>query len=70
MSSYQQMMKWNRKHPKGINYKKGYMGFHSTRGFTPAYAWLIENWLPYLEKCRLQGIEPMDQEQYYKSQLR
>ena len=68
--SYTQMMKWNRKHPKGISYKRGYMGFHTTKGFTPALAWLKEDWWPYLERCKAEGVEPMECEQYYKSQLR
>jgi hypothetical protein len=60
-------MKWNRRHPKGTRQT---CIMHTNSGFTPAITWLEHNWWPYLEKCKAQGIEPMECETYYKSQLR
>lgn len=65
--SYEKMMKWNKKHPKGISYKKGWMGFDtSTPGsFTPSMAFLDENYFPYRERCAKAGIEPASCKDYY-----
>jgi hypothetical protein len=65
--SYSKAMKWNKRHPKGTRQT---CIMHTNSGFTPAIAWLEHKWWPYLEKCQTQGIEPMECETYYKSQLR
>ncbi len=64
--SYAKAMKWNRKHPKGT---KQTIIMHTNSGFTPAHAWMINKWFPYLEKCKQNDIEPMKCEEYYKSKL-
>jgi hypothetical protein len=65
--SYKQMMHWHRKHPRGG--KPQYMGFDSCNGFTPAHSWLVEDYQPYLEKCKVEGIVPLSCKEYYDSQL-
>jgi hypothetical protein len=65
--SYEQMMKWNRKHPRGG--KRQYMGFDSSSGFTPSHAWLVEDYQPYLDKCKAEGITPMGCKEYYDYQV-
>lgn len=65
--SYTKAMKWNKKHPKGT---RQVCIMHTNSGFTPAIAWLNEDWFPYLEKCKKENIEPMECEEYYKSKLR
>ncbi len=66
--SYEQMMRWNRKHPKGL--PRQYMGFDCHSGFTPAHTWLVEDYWPYVEGCKAKGIKPMDAKEYYDSQIR
>jgi hypothetical protein len=65
--SYAKAMKWNRKHPKGTRQP---VLMHTDSGFTPAIAWLENDWWPYLDKCRAEGTTPIECEQYYKSQLK
>jgi len=60
--SYQQMMKWNRKHPKGT---RQYMGFDCCSCFTPAIAWLEQDWWPYVELCKQSDVKPMEQKTFY-----
>jgi len=61
--SYAQMMKWNKKHPRGG--KSQYMGFDTGGGFWPAEAWLrAERW-PYLKRCKLEGKIPISAEDQY-----
>jgi hypothetical protein len=61
------MMKWNKNHRKGT---KQCCIFHTESGFWPSGSWLTKHWIPYVEKCKKEGIKPMDCEQYYKSQLK
>jgi hypothetical protein len=65
--SYAKMIRWNKRHRKGTRQT---VLMHTNRGFTPSRTWMTEDWFPYLEKCKAQGIEAMEIEQYYKSQLR
>ncbi len=62
--SYAQMMKWNKKHPRGTRQP---MIFSTGGGFTPSHAFLVEDYWPYVDKCKKEGIEPMGSEEYYKS---
>lgn len=64
--SYEKMMRWNRKHRKGISYKRGWMGFdHSVPGrFTPSAAFLDE-YFEYKKECEKRGVEPVSCEKYY-----
>lgn len=65
--SYKKMMKWNKRHRRGTRQP---CLFHVPgRGFTASWAWIQDNWIPYLERCKAEGVEPMEQEQYYKSKL-
>jgi hypothetical protein len=65
--SYNKAMKWAKKHPKGTRQP---VLMHTNSGFTPAYSWMMNDWFPYLEKCKKDGIKPMECEEYYKSNLR
>jgi len=65
--SYVKAMKWNRRHVKGTRQP---VIMSTGSGFWPAHAWLEREWWTYLERCKAQGIEPMECEQYYRSQLR
>ena len=66
--SYAQAMKWSKKHHKGILHN--YMGFDSCRGFTPAIAFLEEDYWPYVAQCKVEGKTPMGCEEYYKTKIR
>jgi len=66
--SYAKMMKWNKRHRTSKKTQPVLM--HTDSGFWPAKAWLEHNWWPYLERCKAAGVQPMECEQYYKSQLR
>ena len=66
--SYAQAMKWARKHPRGGKIQPVIMSTGS--GFWPSRAFLEDDYFPYLEKCKTEGIEPMECEAYYRSKLR
>ena len=65
--SYSQAMKWNKKHPKGTRQP---VIMSTGSGFWPSEAFLTEDYFPYLERCKKEGIEPMECEEYYNGQLR
>lgn len=64
--SYDQSVKWTRKHPKGTRQP---VLMHTNSGFWPARAWILESWQPYLERCRDANAQPLECEAFYRSQL-
>jgi hypothetical protein len=64
--SYIKAMRWNKKHPKGTRQP---LLMSSNSGFWPSTSFLTEDYWPYLEKCKSNGINPLSCEQYYKSKL-
>jgi len=60
--SYDQAVKWGRRHPKGT---RQLMHFSTGSGFWPSQAWLEEDWTPYVDLCRECGVEPMSMEDWY-----
>ena len=65
--SYSQAMKWNKKHPKGTRQP---VIMSSGSGFWPSGAFLFDDYFPYLEQCKKEGIKPMECEACYNSKLR
>ena len=65
--SYEQAVKWGKKHPKGI--KPGVI-MSTNSGFWPSGAFLKEDYLPYLERCRAEGKPPLGCEEYYRLMVR
>jgi len=65
--SYDQAMRWAKQHRKGTHQ---HVIMSTDSGFWPSGEWLRECWWPYVDRCRKQGIEPMNQEEYYKQSLR
>lgn len=59
-------MKWNRKHRKGTRQP---IIMSTKSGFWPSKTFLMEDYLPYIKKCKQDGIIPMKCEQYYKNRL-
>ena len=53
--SYQQAIKWGKKHPKGTRQP---MLFSTSSGFWPASSWIENDWNPYLEACERINVEP------------
>ncbi len=64
--SYSKMMKWNKKHVKGI---KPSIIMHTGSGFSPSISF-INRWIKYTSECVNAGINVMDCETYYKSLIR
>lgn len=62
--SYQQAIKWGRKHRKGTRQP---LIMSTGSGFWPSRAFLEEDYFPYREKCKAEGVEPMECEEYYRS---
>lgn len=60
--SYTQAMQWERKHRKGTNQP---IVMSTGSGFRPAIAWIDEDYVPYLEKCKLKGVTPLGMREYY-----
>jgi hypothetical protein len=60
--SYQQAMKWGRKHIKGT---KQPVIMSTSSGFWPSHHWVVEDWEPYIAECKAKGIEPMGCKEYY-----
>lgn len=56
--SYNKMMKWNKKHRKGISYKKGFLGFNSS-GITAEQIKSREK--KYLEDLSTKSAEEIEQ---------
>lgn len=63
--SYKKMMKWLKKHPKGIRQN---VIFHTESSFTPSYSFL-EQYFKYREQCEKEGKNPLTCEEYYKFTL-
>src|SRR3990167_3756230 len=61
--SYNQAVKWSRKHPKG---HKTPVIMSTGSGFWPSGAWLKEDYWPYLESCNRIGVEPFAPEVFYR----
>jgi hypothetical protein len=61
--SYEQAMKWAKMHRKGTRQP---MIMSTGSGFWPAHSWLEHDYWPYVDKCRVKGIEPLKDEEYYK----
>jgi len=64
--SYKQAMYWAKKHPKGT---KQVVIMSTGSGFWPSHSFLSEDYFPYIEQCKLDGIEPLECEAYYNSKL-
>jgi hypothetical protein len=64
--SYKQAMKWQRTHRKGTRQP---VLMSTGSGFWPAHRWLENDYWPYLERCKIAGIEPMPCESYYYARL-
>lgn len=65
--SYAQMRRWNRQHPKGTRQP---IILSTGSGFWPSHAFMTEDYFPYVERCKAEGVEPMDCEHYYYKSLR
>ena len=64
--SYEQAMKWHRKHPKGTRQP---VRMSARSGFWPSGSWLKNCCWLYVDQCQHEGAKPMGAEEYYKSQL-
>ena len=64
--SYNKMMKWMKKHPKGT--RQTFI-MHTESGFTPSVSFL-EKYFKYREGCEKENVKPVDCEAYYHSGLR
>lgn len=64
--SYDKMMKWNKKRPKGGAIQPCL--FHTNSGFTPSVAFM-ETYFEYREECKNENIEPLSAQQYYNQKL-
>lgn len=63
--SYNKMMKWNKKRPKGT---KQTVIAHTDSGFWPSCSF-IDKWIRYTERCEAAGQVSLSCEEYYKAQL-
>lgn len=63
--SYEQEMKWSRKHRKGT---KLVIIMSTGSGFWPSGAFL-EEWCEYCAECKKNGLAPLSCEAYYDSQV-
>ena len=64
--SYEKMMKWNKKRPKGT---KQTVIMHTNSGFTPSKAFL-DVYFKYREECQIQNQTPLSCEEFYNSKRR
>lgn len=60
--SYQQAMKWRRKHPKGT---KQPVIMSTNSGFWPSSSWLEGSYYPYATACEALGVEPWPCQKLY-----
>ncbi len=61
--SYEQAIKWNKKHPKGTRQS---IIMHTESGFTPSNAFLTK-YFKYRDNCKKAKIKPAECEEYYKN---
>ena len=66
--SYQQAMKWHKKHPKGV--RNNYMGFACSSSFWPSRGYLEKDYDPYVKACQEAGIKPWTCEKHYRASCR
>ena len=64
--SYEKMIKWNKKHRKGT---KQTVIMHTESGFWPSNTFM-DKYFKYQQQCVTDGVQPLDCETYYKSQLK
>jgi len=62
--SYTQAINWNKKHIKGTRQP---VLMSTGSGFWPSHSFMVEDYFPYREKCKQQGVEPMECQAYYHS---
>lgn len=60
--SYNKMMKWNKKRPKGGAIQP--VLFHTNSGFTPSVAFM-ERYFEYKEECIKNNLIPLTAREYY-----
>ncbi len=60
------MIKWSKKHRKGINQN---MIFHTEGAFTPSASFL-DKYFKYRNECKKDNVEPLSCEDYYRTGLR
>ena len=65
--SYAKAMKWGARHPKGTRQP---VLMHTNSGFWPSGAYLQEDFWPYLDACKVIGVEPLACEAHYRAQCR
>ena len=65
--SYAQAVNWSKRHPKG---HKTPVIMSTGSGFWPSGAFLREDYWPYLEQCKRDGVEPVSCEAYYRRQVK
>ncbi len=65
--SYNKAMKWGRKHIKGTRQP---VIMSTGSGFWPSIAFIENTFIPYIEKCKAENVQPMTSEELYNSQLR
>ena len=62
--SYNQAMKWQKTHRKGTHQP---IIMHTNSGFWPSYAFLMEDYIPYTEQCKINEIIPITCQEYYNA---
>lgn len=60
---YTRAMRWQRTHRKGTRQP---VILHTQSGFWPAEAFLREDYWPYVEQCKADGVEPLSVRAYYE----
>lgn len=65
--SYEKMMRWHKKHPRGGKIQPVLM--HTNSGFWPSRAWSVGEFYPYLRACKRLGVDPVRDETLYRAQL-
>lgn len=65
--SYAKAMKWGKRHPKGTRQP---ILMHTNSGFWPSGGYLKEDFWPYQEACKAEGVEPVECKTHYDAQCR
>lgn len=62
--SYEKMIKWNKKRPKGT---RQCVIMHTESGFTPSKSFM-DKYFAYRGRCEAKGVVPAECSEYYNNQ--
>jgi hypothetical protein len=67
--NYNQAMTWQKTHRKGTNQPLYFRSLFGENVFSPSYAFLSQDYWPYVSRCKQEKVQPLSAEEYYNAML-